>query len=248
MDGGKEGPREVASEIRNGSLSYRLLLSCGIVGSLLFTAVYLIEGATRTGYNAIRDAISPLALGPGGWVQTVNFIVYGLFIGGYAFALRTTFRGSPVACWVPRLLLISAFGLILNGIFTTDPTATYPPGSATTGQPSMRMVGHIVGTSLSFIALPLACFLLVPSFIRNSRWRGWAVYSVATAIGMLALGILSVLATPHNGPAGLFEKLSFAVVSLWNMALAFRILVGVPAPTIAATDPTTPASPQHNVS
>ena len=38
------------------------LLGCGVVGPLLFIIVFLIEGATRPGYNAWRTDVSYLAL------------------------------------------------------------------------------------------------------------------------------------------------------------------------------------------
>ncbi|HET9110712.1 MAG TPA: hypothetical protein VFN78_07805, partial [Ktedonobacterales bacterium] len=40
------------------------LVSCGGIGALLFTVVYLLEGATRPGYDALRQPISALSLGP----------------------------------------------------------------------------------------------------------------------------------------------------------------------------------------
>jgi len=90
------------------------------------------------------------------------------------------------------------------------------------------MVGHIVGTSVSSTALPLACFLLAPHVAHHPRWRGWALYSVATGIGMMGLGIASVLITTGGGPAGLFERLSIAVIALWTSVLAGRLLAGTP--------------------
>ncbi len=51
-----------------------LWLTFGLVGAVLFTIVYLIEGAMRPGYDAWRYPISALSLGPGGWIQQANFI------------------------------------------------------------------------------------------------------------------------------------------------------------------------------
>lgn len=51
----------------------KLWLYAGVVGPLLFIAVFLVEGATRPGYSAWRMYVSQLATGPGGWVQVVNF-------------------------------------------------------------------------------------------------------------------------------------------------------------------------------
>ncbi len=56
------------------------LVSRGGIGALLFTAVYLLEGVTRPGYDAGQQPISALSLGPGGLVQQGNFAVYGVML------------------------------------------------------------------------------------------------------------------------------------------------------------------------
>src|SRR6266700_81558 len=58
----------------------RLLLACGVIGSLLFIIVFLIEGATRPGYSAWRHAVSQLSLGDQGWMNSINIFVCGLFL------------------------------------------------------------------------------------------------------------------------------------------------------------------------
>ncbi len=56
------------SALNGASLSRTTLLIvlAGLIGSLSFTLTYLIEGATRPGYDARQQAISALSLGPGG--------------------------------------------------------------------------------------------------------------------------------------------------------------------------------------
>src|SRR5258708_12497852 len=71
-----------------------LWLSCGSIGSVLFTITYLIEGVTRPDYNAWQQAISALSLGPGGWVQQVNFVVFGVITIWTAFAWRQFLIGG----------------------------------------------------------------------------------------------------------------------------------------------------------
>src|SRR5260370_22405467 len=52
------------------------LIGCGVFGGVLFTVAYLIEGVTRPSYDAVQYAMSVLSLGPGGWVQQVNFVIF----------------------------------------------------------------------------------------------------------------------------------------------------------------------------
>src|SRR6266699_4081472 len=69
------------------------------VGAFLFTVTYLLEGITRPGYDAWQQPISALSLGPGGWVQQVNFVVFGILTVLSAFGwhqLLTPGRSSIV--------------------------------------------------------------------------------------------------------------------------------------------------------
>ena len=81
-----------------GALSVRawLLLAAGIVGGLAFTGVYLAEGATRAGYRALAQPISALSLGPGGWVQQLNFIVFGVLVCASAAGWRSVLAPGRV--------------------------------------------------------------------------------------------------------------------------------------------------------
>ena len=44
----------------------RGLLACGVVGAPLFVVAFLVEGATRPGYDLVRVRVSSMALGPDG--------------------------------------------------------------------------------------------------------------------------------------------------------------------------------------
>jgi len=79
----------------------RALLTCGVTGPVLFLTVVLIEGATRPGYSAWRNAGSQLALGDGGWVQTINFFVAGVLLLAFAVGLQRALPSGPGPCGRP---------------------------------------------------------------------------------------------------------------------------------------------------
>jgi hypothetical protein len=59
----------------------------GIVGPILFTVTFFVQGLFRLEeYDPVAEVVSALEAGPGGWVQQVNFVVFGLltiaFVGG----------------------------------------------------------------------------------------------------------------------------------------------------------------------
>src|SRR5690348_10334304 len=92
-------------------LLLRLLLACGFVGPLLFIVVFLIEGATRPGYNAWHHFVSSLSQGEQGWMQIANFIVCGVLVICFAFGLRRVLSPGRASLWGP--LLLGIFGLCL---------------------------------------------------------------------------------------------------------------------------------------
>ena len=77
----------------------RWLLMGGVVGPLLFIAVFLIEGATRPGYSAWRNYVSDLALNNQGWEQVANFIVCGFLLIGFAVGLRRVLQVGTASVW-----------------------------------------------------------------------------------------------------------------------------------------------------
>lgn len=77
-----------------------LWLAFGVAGAALFPITYLIEGATRPGYDAWRDTISALSFGPMRWVQQVNFALCGVSV---LCLLLSGARSSPVASARPGI-------------------------------------------------------------------------------------------------------------------------------------------------
>jgi hypothetical membrane protein len=211
----------------NYSLVTRLLIACGAIGSILFVLVLLIEGATRPGYDVWTQAGSALSLSEQGWMQITNFIVSGLLILGFAVGVRQTFRRGRGGTWGPILLAAVGIGLIVAGIFVTDPAQGYPPG--TPSGPAVHTTFHgaihfFVGGLAFFSGLPAACFVFARSFASDPQWKGWTLYSVITGIFMVAFFGVFAIASMHSGPAGLFERISIGIGMAWIALFALRLL------------------------
>lgn len=211
--------------LMHSSRLHRVLLGSGMLGSLLFTATFLIAGASRAGYDPWRQPISALSLGAGGWVQSANFIVFGLLMGCFAIGLRGALAPGAGARWAPLLQGMVAAGLIIDGIFAQDPGKGYPPGIAAVSTSSMHGGLHLVGLGLAATALPARCFVLARRFASEPRWRGWATYSIITGVLFVVLLAVFGMANGTSGaPAGLFEKLATIEASIYTIALCARLL------------------------
>src|SRR5512139_3511133 len=97
----------------------RSLLGYGVLAGPFYLALGVGQGLVRDGFSFARHPLSVLANGPGGWVQTANFIVSALMVlaafAGIARVDAERTRGMRGA------LVVYAFGMIAAAFFPTDP-------------------------------------------------------------------------------------------------------------------------------
>jgi len=206
------------------SLLVRLLLACGAIGPLFFIVMFLIEGATRSGYNPLRQPVSSLSLGEFGWTQVTNFIITGSLLIAFAIGLQLALRSSGGGVWGPLLIGLAGIGLIGAGIFSLDPLNGYPPGTPL--MPAVRSqhgrLHDLFGVPV-FLGLPIACFVFSRRFARLDE-RGWALYSILAGLGMFVTFVLAGLGFGQvpgfAGFAGLVQRLSIVIGFTWIALLA----------------------------
>jgi hypothetical protein len=184
--------------------TFRLWLTIGLAGTLLFPIIYTIEGATRPGYDPLRQTISSLSLGPGGWIQQLNFALCGVSVLWMAFVWRKILAGGVCATWYPIMRGVEGLGLIAIAIFTRDPLHT-------------AFMIAIVD------AMSLGLFVIARRFWRNPSWRGWVAFSVACGLWpRLLMPLFGVALNPHSvlaGYAGLIERLATNADTAWSLML-----------------------------
>jgi len=215
---------------RNGSRdgTTTALLAGGVAGPLVFIIVFLIEGATRPGYSAARNMVSDLAMSDEGWQQIANFLVCGTLVLGLAVGLSRRWRTGAASTWGPRLIGAFGLGLIVAGVFVTDPARGYPPGASLTGEPqTLHGIVHGINAIPTFGALVAAAFVVARRFRQDEAWGrysrvvGWAVlalFILGTPIGVLEEhGI-----TPPV--AGIVQRVEIIIGWTWLSLLAWREL------------------------
>ena len=186
------------------------LLICGSLAPAFFDAVYLIVGATRPGYDAFREAISTLMVGPGGWIQQANFIVLGIFTLGVAFVWRRILVGGTSATWYPIARAIEGISLIMIGFSLTDPLHTF-------------WLFMIIG------AMMAGLFIIAARFWRDADWRGWVFYSVASALVInVFIALFGITTAHHFAYAGVLERVATNIEAIWGLAIFARLWVGTP--------------------
>lgn len=193
----------------------------GIVGPVLFTATYMAQEAFRIDeYSPMAEPVSALEAGPNGWVQQVNFVVFGLLTIGYAVGLHRGVRPTTAGVVGPALILVSGIGLLLAAIFPLREDAagvTYDPG------------GHVVAGVTFFLSSAVGLIVLSRRVARDPRWQSLATYTLAAGIVALAgFVVTGTLVIPETAPlhdwAGLAQRLLIlAVLFPCRVTLALRL-------------------------
>ena len=191
-----------------------------MVGTVGFFVLILVIGATRDGYSALSDEISQLGAAgvSGAWMQSVNFIVFGLLVVALAWGLHAGMGGSR-----SRLgpVLIGAFGLLAavgNGVFPTDQY----------GAPETTVGGlHSLTAGLGFTALIVAMFVLPRRMRGDGEWADLAGLSrwigVGSAILMLSYLVVSENHGLLDGQVGLVQRTFAVTVLTWLFILSLRL-------------------------
>ena len=190
------------------------LIAAGLLGPLLFSVVALVDGFTKPDYSAIHNTISELALGAHGWVQSANFLLFGVLLIAFAAGLRQLFPTGRASVFGPLLLGLSGLGLIVSGIFPTDPISTT----------SNTLAGtiHNMAALLVFSTQSAACFVYARRFRQEPAWRGYGLYSVITGVITPVLFIAFVVQFVDTPYGGLVQRVFTTIIWLWIAAIAFH--------------------------
>ncbi len=193
-----------------GAAATRSLLGLGVLAGPFYLTVGLIQAGTRDGFDLMRHPLSVLANGPGGWVQTANFVLTGVMVPAAAAGfLRALGPQARAVSW-----FLGGFGasMIVAAVFPADPMDGFPVGTAPGPPTSISTPGlaHFVAGALGFTFLAVSCLVAA------------RVISRRTAPSLARLSFFSGLAVLlgfFGGPA--LPSKSAVVLGIW-----FSVLVG----------------------
>ncbi|MHC9295956.1 DUF998 domain-containing protein [Mycobacterium sp. LTG2003] len=205
------------------------LLTAGIVGGLLITVVSLTLAFTRPGFDVTRHGNSMLALGDLGWVQTADFIVYGLLMVAFAVGVKRGTAGAPGG--TSAAVCVAVYGLlgsVVVGLNPADPGFGFPPG-APDGYPgadelSVPAKVHGIAGLIGFLAITCGCIAFARYFAHAAD-RLWAL--VSAAVGLAVFGVVVYLGLNSGAETTTFNYMPTWVVGtvlwLYIAAVAARL-------------------------
>jgi hypothetical protein len=204
-------------EIKPPSNFHRRLALAGILGPLIFVLVPQALASSLPGYNPVKDTLSALALTPGGWMQTLDFCIFGILVILFGLGLFTGVtprRGFKLSL---TFLILAGLGILLLSVFPTDPF------------PKMTICGVVHKYLVYTVGLlfPASCFLMLPSLKADSRWRGLVNFTAITGflvflfiIGWIYLNVSGLV----NSILGLYERIFTLNAIVWIEVMAVRLL------------------------
>jgi len=188
----------------------KLAALAGIAGPILFAVVVTALTFAEAGFmrsigwqpfGNVLDWPSGLAMGPYGWLMTLNFFISGALMAFFAYGLRLALQEK----FATTLLMLA--GVAMMGlVFTTDPTIrSYPK--------TWHGILHDSFFAVLGVLLMLGMLLLGRVFQKRERWATLAVYTWAT----LALVI------PTFWLKGMAFYLFLLGILTWSVVVAVRL-------------------------
>ena len=193
----------------------------GMFGSALFVAVFLVEGRIRPGYSPLAEYVSALSLGGRGWVQIINFVIFGALLFWFTRSVAAEFPNGKASRWGPILLTIIAIGYFFSGPFVMDATST-PLAEVTFHGTLHGILGAIV-----FVLMPITIFVFWRRFHSDPKWQflqGWTlVLGIICATVDIYFSIVSkipILLTSQSPWIGLIQRGVIVSFMIWVFVFA----------------------------
>jgi Protein of unknown function (DUF998) len=196
----------------------RTLALAGIIGPVWFAILVIVQGFLLPDYSHIQMPISALAAWPTGWIQVLNFCVFGSLIVAFAFGLHMgvqPIRGGALGI---SLLIASGIGIIAAGVFSWKMVDGVP-----TATPA-----HVVAAIPSFAATGLGLMAFSRRMRADVQWRDLSTYTMMTGIAVFVLFVtLGLFGVDDGAPlhpwAGLVQRILCAIWFACLIVLARRL-------------------------
>jgi hypothetical protein len=182
----------------------------GIIGPAIFAV--LVTGLTLAEADFMRsigwrpfgnvlDWPSGLAMGPYGWLMTINFFISGAMMAFFAYGLKLALQEK----FATTLVMLAGFAM-MGLVFTTDPTIrSYPK--------TWHGILHDSFFAVLGVMLMLGMLLLGRVFRKHENWKNLSIYTWGT----LALVI------PTFWLKGMAFYVFLAAILIWSEVVAFRL-------------------------
>jgi hypothetical protein len=188
----------------------KLAALAGIIGPVLFAVIvtgltFAEAGFMRSigwdPFGNVLDWPSGLAMGPYGWLMTINFFLCGAMMAFFAYGVKLAFQEK----FATTLLMLAGFAM-MGLIFTTDPTLrSYPK--------TWHGILHDTFFAVLGIMLMTGMLLLGRVFQKHEHWKNLSIYTWGTL----------ALVVPTFWLKGMAFYVFLASILIWSEVVALRL-------------------------
>ena len=197
----------------------------GIIGATLFVLIFTLEGWYRPGYKPLEMYVSALSLGARGWIQILNFIVFGILLFVFSRGVAAEFPNGKASWGGLIILTIIAICYFLSGPFVMDPMNT--PRNQMTFHGTM----HGIFGAFVFSLMPVSCFVFLRRFRIDPNWQflqWWTLgLGIISAFGVILLTIATKtpdMQSIFNNWLGLIQRTAIVPFMVWIFIFALGLL------------------------
>ncbi|HYA56234.1 MAG TPA: DUF998 domain-containing protein [Nitrososphaerales archaeon] len=208
----------------------RYLFACAIAGVILYVILDAVVQSLPPHYSPISQAESDLAVGPYGYVMTLNFINRGVLSLCFLFGVVLTVYSTETANARLRrgayAFAVWSVGALLLAAFPTDVPAT---------PVSWHGAIHLLVAILAFLGGAFGALYISLGMVGSgpvARARSFALPLAVLSVFLCLVELLGPFAAPgffsHYG--GLVERVFLSSVLLWVTAVSVKMLANPPLP------------------
>ncbi len=202
----------------------RIFSFCGILAPPTMITLILIAGHLTPGYNHVTDTISKLSdqgiQSPE--LMTIGFIIYGVLIICFSYALYLRLRHGVKAHVAWFTLTLYGISMILAGVFQDTPGRNDAPLN-------QEGIIHNAAIITSCISILIGMWMFAGSVYKKPSWFGFTWFTIGASFLGLVLSIVFAVQSYVPAP-GLLQRFFYLVlliwietVSIWLFRLSFKV-------------------------
>ncbi|MDD4924046.1 MAG: DUF998 domain-containing protein [Dehalococcoidales bacterium] len=207
--GGKQ-----SSSIWNKIKHCRLLSLAGIIGPFAFLAILLALDIIQWQSLPVLSKISDLVHGAFGWLQTVAFVLIGVFLIIFVMKLYSITHKK-----ISSLTGTSFFGITSVGFLAI---AAFPSEIGNIGLSIQGLIHNSIAGVISATFI-LGCIAFAHHFRKDPHWKPYWIYTVLTVILCLAFAISWGVATESHLQA-ISERLLLISGFIWMLVISIKLI------------------------
>src|SRR5262245_29552029 len=110
----------------------------GMIGSATFVAVFILQDLLHSDYDWVTTAVSAHSIGPHGWIQIASFVVNGMLLFVFAWAVAGAAQKGATSQLGGLFVAIVGLCMVASGPLVMDP----PPVAMFSSRSTWHGIAH----------------------------------------------------------------------------------------------------------